>query len=211
MKLEEGIGLIAVLFILALVVAALLPDDLWEGESHESRLRAALHSSPGVTPESNFWAAGPLQGVPAAVVRQNTLIPNTNVAPDSNFAPVPPVADRTTVPQPGLIPFSQAPRVRFSGTIQQITELQKEDGQIHIWLTDPNTGKDLRISVAPSWYLTYIGCTLLHDMALTGSGFQFDKTQGPNTLIYAKKIIINQRPCHLRNDEGFALWSNKLR
>ncbi|MBF0448132.1 MAG: hypothetical protein HQL67_08035 [Magnetococcales bacterium] len=207
MKLEEGIGLIAVIFILSLVVAAVMPDDLWEGESLESKMRSTLHSGPGVTPASNAWAAGPLQGVAVAAV---TPTQQMTVAPNSNFV-TDPALDRTTVPQPGLIPFSQAPRVNFSGTIQQITELQKQDGQIHIWLTDSTTGIDQRISVAPSWFLKYTGCTLLHDMAISGTGFQFDKTLGKNALIYAKKIVINRRPCHLRNDEGFALWSNKLR
>jgi hypothetical protein len=208
MKLEEGIGLLAVVFVIGLVGAALLPDDLWEEEHHRRSpgLGGVLQGAVGINPSgSTARVAGPLQGVPIA----QTLPQQQQVAPNSNFGQNQQLQQRSTVPQPGLIPFSQAPVIRFSGTIQQITELQKRDGQIHIWLTDA-TGSEKRISVAPSWFLKYMNCNLLHDMPISGSGFQFDKQKG-NALIYAKKIKINNRPCHLRNDEGFALWSNRLR
>ncbi|MBF0453959.1 MAG: hypothetical protein HQL72_03965 [Magnetococcales bacterium] len=205
MKLEEGIGLIALFFILGLVGAALLPDDVWEGESRPSGMGGALQGGIGINPANTSRIASPLQGIAVAAQRQPV---GSMMAPNSNFV-TDPQQFRSTVPQPGLLPFSQAPLVRFSGTIQQITELQKRDGQIHIWLTDAN-GNEKRISVAPSWFLKYMSCTLLHDMAISGTGFQFDKTQA-NSLIYAKKIKINGQACHLRNDEGFALWSNRLR
>lgn len=209
MKLEEGIGLFAVVFIISLVVAALLPDDMLEVNTGSPSMGGVLQGGVGINPggPATRRMAGPLQGVPVAAVRQPP--PGEMVAPNSNFVIDP--QQRSTVPQPGVLPFSQAPTVRFSGTIQQITELQKQDGQIHIWLTDPATKGEKRISVAPSWYLKYTNCNLLHDMQITGTGFQFDKQQGKSSLIYAKKIRIDKRPCHLRNDEGFALWSNRLR
>ncbi|MBF0195763.1 MAG: hypothetical protein HQL71_14480 [Magnetococcales bacterium] len=198
MKLEEGIGLLAVVFIFGIVGAALLPDDMWEDHSRTPGMSGALQGSVGINP-AGFTSrmASPLQGVAVAAINPT----NQNAIPQQ--------VPRTTVPKPGLTPFSRAPIVRFSGTIQQITELQQRDGQIHIWLTDAN-GREKEISVAPSWYLEYMDCTMLHDMRLSGTGFQFDKSRGPS-VIYAKKLKINNRPCHLRNDEGFALWSNRLR
>ena len=202
MKLEEGIGILAVVFIFGLIGAALLPDDLWEDSRRSPGMGGILQGAVGINPSgSSARVASPLQGIAVA-----GLAPT---AGNRQFVPTQQQTPRSTVPQPGLIPFSQAPVVRFSGTIQQITELQKRDGQIHIWLND-STGVERRISVAPSWFLKYMDCTLQHDINISGTGFQFDKKRGP-TLIYAKKIKINNRPCHLRNDEGFALWSNRLR
>ncbi|MBF0610901.1 MAG: hypothetical protein G8345_16490 [Magnetococcales bacterium] len=124
----------------------------------------------------------------------------------NSLTPMPPPI---TKPKPGLIPFEQAPTVRFKGRIQQVTEMVQRDGQIHIWIHDIS-GKEMQVSVAPGWYLQYMGCTLGHDTEITGMGFSFDN-QGGDPLIYARQIQINGRNCRLRNDEGFALWSNRLR
>jgi hypothetical protein len=199
MKLEEGIGLLAVVFIFGIIGAALLPDDMWEDHSRTPGMSGALQGSVGINPAGfSSRMSSPLQGVAIAAV----TTPNANTTPQQ--------VQRKTVAKPGLTTFSRAPIVRFSGTIQQITELQQRDGQIHIWVTDANTGREQEVSIAPSWYLKYMDCTPLHDMQLSGTGFQFDKNKGPS-VIYAKKLKINNRPCHLRNDEGFALWSNRLR
>ncbi|MBF0381835.1 MAG: hypothetical protein HQL69_12505 [Magnetococcales bacterium] len=198
MKLEEGIGLLAVIFIFGIIGAALLPDDMWEDHSRTPGMSGALQGSIGINPAgSPSRMASPLQGIAVAA----RTAPNANAIPQQ--------VPRQTVAKPGLTPFSRAPVVRFSGTIQQITELQQRDGQIHIWLTGAD-GREREISVAPSWYLEYMNCNMLHDMQLSGTGFQFDKSIGPS-VIYAKKLKIDNRPCHLRNDEGFALWSNRLR
>ncbi|MBF0357308.1 MAG: hypothetical protein HQL70_01800 [Magnetococcales bacterium] len=199
MKVEEVIGLLAVVFIFGLIGAAMLPEDMWEDHSRTPGMGGVLQGVIGIAPTgSSSRVASPLQGVAVAAV---TPQPNTNV--DQKVP-------RTTIAQPGLIPFSRAPLVRFAGTIQQITELQQRDGQIHLWVTDNVTGNEHEVSVAPSWYLKYMNCTLLHDMDISGVGFQFDKKKG-SSIIYAKKIKIKNQPCHLRNDEGFALWSNRLR
>ena len=87
--------------------------------------------------------------------------------------------------------------------------MQQHDGQIHIWVDDAR-GVERRVSVGPSWFLKYTGCTIAHDITVSGVGFMFDRA-GRDPLIYAKKIIINGKKCRLRNDEGFALWSNRLR
>jgi hypothetical protein len=203
MKLEEVIGFVVVAFILILVGAALLPDDMFEDSQRSPGMGGALQGGVGVNPSgSSTRVASPLQGISVAAIGPTAANPNIIPGPQRQQR-------RNTVAKPGLTPFSQAPMVRFSGTIQQITELQRQDGQIHIWVNNPN-GREQHISIAPSWYLTYMDCTPLHDMQVSGTGFQFDKNQGPS-LIYAKKIKIKNRPCQIRNDEGFALWSNRLR
>ncbi|OSM08625.1 putative Magnetosome protein MamS [Magnetofaba australis IT-1] len=118
--------------------------------------------------------------------------------------------DGATPAQPGLMPFERAPIKRFSGTIQQITELPRRDQQIHIWVTEPG-GRELHVSVAPKWFLQFMGCTLSHDAQVNGRGFKFDRANKRDPVVYAKEFTINGRRCQLRNDEGFALWSNKLR
>lgn len=120
------------------------------------------------------------------------------------------VAQQQATPQAtGLLDFEQAPEKSFSGTVQQVSELQQKDGQIHVWLNTP-TGVEQEISVGPSWFLRYIGCEIAHDSAISGVGFYFD-TITKDPIIYAQKISLNGRVCQLRNDEGFALWSNQLR
>ncbi|MBF0308773.1 MAG: hypothetical protein HQL56_04505 [Magnetococcales bacterium] len=110
--------------------------------------------------------------------------------------------------QNGLVLLQQAPRVTFRGKVQQLSEQPQSDGQLHVWLTDP-VGGETRISVGPGWFLKYLGCPLAHDIFLEGSGFTFEKG-GRSPLVYAKRIRMNGKICELRNDEGFALWSNKL-
>jgi hypothetical protein len=109
----------------------------------------------------------------------------------------------------GMVLLQKAPRVNFSGQVQQVSEQPQSDGQLHLWLQDPQ-GKESRISVGPGWFLTYLGCPLRHDATVDGAGFTYEKS-GQVPLIYAKWIRMNGRTCQLRNDEGFALWSNKLR
>lgn len=172
------VGGAMVLFLVALVVSALLPDGF--GKEWLSSLGTPLPASQ----QTGAVAAG--GGDPAA-----------------------PVAARKAPAQLGMMPFEQAPQVRFDGKIQQVTEFQQQDGQIHIWIHD-QSGRELQISVAPRWFLEYMGCQLTHDIPVAGQGFRFDN-QGADPLIYAQKIRVNGKNCRLRNDEGFALWSNRLR
>lgn len=109
----------------------------------------------------------------------------------------------------GMILLQQAPQMRFNGQVQQVSEQPQSDGQLHLWVQDAQ-GKELRVSVGPGWFLSYLGCPLRHDAVVEGSGFTFEKS-GQLPLVYAKWIRIDNRTCQLRNDEGFALWSNKLR
>lgn len=194
MKLEEWLTALGLFAVLAVVLVAILPTGLWQTGGSDSN--AGLVAQAGFPPSAAGVAGvspSPAQSVPAAVVRP---------VPDA----MPP---RTTRPQPGMMPFEQAAQVRFSGAIQQISELQQQDGQIHLWLKGP-LGQEQHLSVAPSWFLQYMGCQLLHDATVSGTGFQFDKLN-KQALIYVKKLVIGKTVCHLRNDEGFALWSNQLR
>ncbi|CAK0775806.1 putative Magnetosome protein MamS [Gammaproteobacteria bacterium] len=109
----------------------------------------------------------------------------------------------------GMMSLQRTPQVNFQGIVQQITEQPQSDGQLHVWLNSSG-GVERRVSVAPGWFLQYLGCQLQHDIMISGSGFIFQQETG-NELVYAKKIVVNGKTCQLRNDEGFALWSNKLR
>ncbi|HIJ83489.1 MAG TPA: hypothetical protein HPQ00_04705 [Magnetococcales bacterium] len=140
--------------------------------------------------QQNLWAGSLPQAIPVAT-------------PKGNAVDLP-------VPQPGgVFNFEQAPKIQFYGKIQQITEVVQNDGQMHVWIHDP-AGGEMQISVAPNWFLKLVGCSLGHDGIISGMGFRFDR-KNKDALVYAKKIQINGHVCHLRNDEGFALWSNKLR
>ncbi|MBF0283518.1 MAG: hypothetical protein HQL51_03570 [Magnetococcales bacterium] len=149
-----------------------------------------------------FWSGWGRSGSEASV-------PVGQAATAGGTGPLTPNAPRAAPPQQGMVPFEQAPQMRFDGKIQQLTELQQRDGQIHIWVHDVS-GREVEISVAPNWFLAYMGCTLTHDIPVSGVGFRFDQ-QGGDPLIYAQRIRVNGKICRLRNDEGFALWSNRLR
>ncbi|MEO5345519.1 MAG: hypothetical protein H7834_03955 [Magnetococcus sp. YQC-9] len=184
MGLAEWILVGGVLVVLGIVLAALLPERLWE--------RSVAPQSSGMGQGSNAqWHPGDQQGVRMIPV----AAPRT--PPDGGTGAA------------GLVMLQQAPTVTFSGKVQQISEQPQSDGQLHLWLTAAN-GVETRISVGPGWFLKYLGCPLAHDVAVDGVGFSYEKG-GARPLIYAKRIRINGRLCQLRNDEGFALWSNKLR
>lgn len=112
---------------------------------------------------------------------------------------------------PGLIPFSQAKTERFGGTVVRTASMGQDTGwdQIHIWI-DAGGGASREVSVAPQWFLQHLGCPIKEKSAIQGVGFRFDKVR-PNAELYAKSIAVDGNSCRLRNDEGFALWSNQLR
>ncbi|CAK0745757.1 putative Magnetosome protein MamS [Gammaproteobacteria bacterium] len=139
-----------------------------------------------------------------------------SVSPIVNDIPVRMIPIATVQPTPrvngngkGITSLQKTPQINFQGIVQQITEQPQSDGQLHVWINLPD-GTERRISVAPGWFLQYLGCPLQHDITISGSGFIFQQEIG-NNLVYARKIVVNGKTCNLRNDEGFALWSNKLR
>ncbi|MBF0289732.1 MAG: hypothetical protein HQM14_18110 [SAR324 cluster bacterium] len=104
--------------------------------------------------------------------------------------------------------FTDKTLVRFSGIVDKINMSPTVNDRIHILVKD-KIGNEKQVSLGPSWFLTYTNCTIAEDIAIDGKGFKFDPAG--TALIYAKKIRINGQVCRFRNDEGFALWSDKLR
>ncbi|GAB0057879.1 Magnetosome protein MamS [Candidatus Magnetaquicoccaceae bacterium FCR-1] len=185
MGLAEWILVAGAFLMLLIVVIALLPERLWERKPPQTNLaNGQVGTNALLRPEDQLG----LRMIPVAAPRN---------PPDGGTGAA------------GLTQLQQAPTVTFSGTVQQVSEQPQSDGQLHLWITAAN-GTESRISVGPGWFLKYLGCPLAHDVAVDGSGFSYEKG-GARPLIYAKRIRINGKVCQLRNDEGFALWSNKLR
>jgi len=187
LKTENWIVAGGIIFLLVLAVVAFLPEDYPETDLQST----ALNPAPDLlTNRSPIMAMPPGAGQPIA---QNAAAGRRGMGTVS----------------PGLRRFERAPMVRFSGIVQQVSELPQHDGQIHIWVEDPQ-GIEKRVSIGPDWFLKYTGCPVAHDITVSGIGFMFE-TAGKEPLIYARKIKIGNKVCRLRNDEGFALWSNRLR
>ena len=112
---------------------------------------------------------------------------------------------------PGLVPFARPAQERFSGRVTQVMALGAEAGwgQVHITVLDETTGVSRTVSLAPTWYLQYQGCAVMQNYQVSGAAFRFD-APGADVPFYARTIKVNGRPCQLRSDEGFALWSNRL-
>ncbi|MBF0191932.1 MAG: hypothetical protein HQL99_12460 [Magnetococcales bacterium] len=189
MEPGEWIVVAGMVFVVGMVVAALLPDRFWQSSAPPV---AAVVAAPQTGTNALLTPPGQeaLRMIPVAAVARTP-------------------ADGTGTGATGLVLLQQSPTVNFSGSVQQISEQPQSDGQLHLWINDAN-GREMRISVGPGWFLKYLGCPLAHDVAVEGAGFSFERN-GTSPLIYAKRIRINGRLCQLRNDEGFALWSNKLR
>ena len=202
--MEKGEWVVAagLIFLCGILVAALLPD----------RFRIPPPSSPNIVPEQTLVRAQTGPNVMMSLPGQNNtlqMIPvvATQVAPGQQD---PGQGQGQGQGQgTGLILLQTAPRVNFKGVVQQISEQPQSDGQLHLWLKDTN-GVETRVSVGPGWFLQYLGCPLAHDIQVSGAGFTFQK-EGMNPLVYAKRVEINGKVCQLRNDDGFALWSNKFR
>ncbi|CAK0744547.1 Magnetosome protein MamS [Azospirillaceae bacterium] len=115
-----------------------------------------------------------------------------------------------TVAIPGLVPFARPQQERFTGRVIQVAALGAETGwgQVHITILDDTTRATRTVSLAPTWYLQYLGCTVMQNYQVSGMAFRFDTTAA-DVPLYAKTIKVNGRPCQLRSDEGFALWSNR--
>ncbi|MBF0273084.1 MAG: hypothetical protein HQL98_13625 [Magnetococcales bacterium] len=189
MEPGEWIVVAGMVFVVGVMVASLLPDRFWEPTKPQTLPVAATTPQVGTNALLKPPGQEALRMIPVAAARTPT--------------------DGAGAGASGLVLLQQSPTVKFAGTVQQISEQPQSDGQLHLWINGAN-GQEMRISVGPGWFLKYLGCPLAHDVAVDGSGFSFERN-GTSPLIYAKRIRINGRLCQLRNDEGFALWSNKLR
>jgi hypothetical protein len=194
MKTEHLILGAGTILLAGMVSVALIPDALWEGEMVRPAAGVGMAMAPSLAMQAERTAqAG--RGQPAG-------------SPPGWSAPA---ARAQPVVMPGMTPFEVAPVKPFRGDVQQVIERgdPAQWGQVHILLNDVS-GKVTEISLAPRWYLHYLGCSVTTDVRLRGSAFDFDG-RAPNPVLYAKDVTLQGTKCRLRNDEGFALWSNQLR
>ena len=193
MKPEQWIISVGMICGLVLVVAALTPDDFWEADVIDAT--SALADTPG----AGAGIAGPAPGSQNMALGSGT--PQAAAAPSWG----------RNVALKGLAPFKEARSQRFRGRIETVLVRGADVGwgQVHIWITgSPDSQR--QISLAPDWYLKYLRCPIAENMLVKGAAFDFD-TIRPGDKLYAKTITVNGKTCRLRNDEGFALWSNQLR
>ncbi|CAH2598667.1 conserved protein of unknown function [Rhodovastum atsumiense] len=120
-------------------------------------------------------------------------------------------AQMQTVAMQGLVPFSTARTERFSGRVVEVNTLGSDIGwgQVHVQIVDEARRDTSLVSLAPTWFLLHLGCTVAPNDRISGLAFRFDAV-GPDVPIYARSVSVNGRPCQLRSDEGIALWSNRL-
>ena len=195
MKIEHGILGVGLVCGLGLVVAAMTPDDFWDRD-----VTNATSAVAGVS-DTGTGIVAPAPGSPSVTpVGQNAPGP---ASPASAWG--------RNVAMTGLTPFTKAKSQRFQGRIDMVLVRGADVGwgQVHIWVRN-GLDSPQQISLAPNWYLKYLGCPTAENMQVKGAAFDFDTIQ-PSDKLYAKTITVNGTTCRLRNDEGFALWSNRLR
>ncbi|GAB6051950.1 hypothetical protein JCM17960_07700 [Magnetospira thiophila] len=241
MKIENWIFLAGLLIILGIATAAMLPEHLWEDDMHQFEMSAgkALSIGPGGLPgiqgnviDSNHKPGPNPQPVPPAVgplgppTGQTALwgpesgsitmpgsVAAQNVA-NLPFVSTPQATAQSQLGQNGLVPFKAANTVRYQGRVERIMHRGAAGtpgngwGQMHIWVAD-GVNPVQEVSVAPDWWAIHLGCNVQQGDFVKGIAFQFDQRQ--ETFIYAKTLVLNGRLCQMRNDEGFAIWSNQLR
>lgn len=195
MKAENWIVTVGILFMLIIAVFAFIPEDYVDIDMPSPPERIALNPAPDI-----FMNNSPMMEMPPYVGQPMGRAMMQNAAAAQQGA---------GSVSPGLRAFERAPTVKFNGIVQQVSEMQQHDGQIHIWV-DNAQGVETRVSIGPDWFLKYTGCKIAHDITISGVGFMFERA-GKDPLVYARKIRIDNKVCRLRNDEGFALWSNRLR
>lgn len=191
MKAEHMILGAGTVFLAGLVSIALVPDPFWEEEAVRPAAGVGAAMAPGMALRTDRPARGQ--------------------APAGAPGWAAPALRAQPVVMAGMTPFEIAPVKPFRGDVQQV--IQRGDpaqwGQVHIQLDDVS-GKRVEISLAPRWYLQYLGCSVANDLRLRGTAFDFDG-RTPDPVLYAKDVTVQGTKCRLRNDEGFALWSNQLR
>ncbi|MEO5374207.1 MAG: hypothetical protein H7840_07995 [Alphaproteobacteria bacterium] len=206
MRAEHGILGIGAAFILVVVGMAMIPDDVWERDHAETGavIAGAVGAGGGITNPAliNPNALGDVMAAPQAAPPQPQPLPQAQGAG---------AAWGRNAAMPGLIPFTRAASQKFQGRVTSVVALGSDIGwgQVHIWVAD-GTNPLQEISLAPDWYLSYLGCAVTENIRVEGVAFKFDQVQS-NVELYAKTITVNGVLCGLRNDEGFALWSNQLK
>ncbi|MBF0246951.1 MAG: hypothetical protein HQL36_02600 [Alphaproteobacteria bacterium] len=236
MSTEQWIVAGGIGFVLALIVTAMLPDDVWDSDIYTPELAIANvtmagagTAAPGMgaAPQASSRISNIPQGFAGApqggqgLMSQQPQVQHPGTA--NTFQAMDPQAmdPQAVDPQtswarpaamPGLTPFNRATTERFSGTVHSNIHRGADMGwgQVHIWISN-GVGDSKELSLAPGWYLEYLGCPVFNGDRVKGVAFNFDKTTATGVTHYAKDITVNGKTCRLRNDEGFALWSNQLR
>jgi len=189
MKAEHWILGVGALFAVAVMGAALMPDDPWRDD----------------VPAAAAGLAD-IAGSGGGMVPSIATIPGVSALDGS-----PSTARARPVAMTGLTPFSRAESRRFDGRVVRVVKRGADVGwgQVHVWIAGgPDPVQE--VSLAPDWFLQHLGCVVPKDARVRGMGFRFDVTR-PGAELYARTVTVNGKTCRLRNDEGFALWSNKLR
>ncbi len=191
MKGDNLVICIGLVFFLGLFITAMVPDDLWEQD-----------------------VVNTTQAIGRSVTPRATVVFDRGQQRMQQFGgngqrPLPPVQAQNIAVK-GLIPFEAAVTEPFRGGVRQVVTRGEGQswGQVHVWVEDVS-GRLRQISVGPGWYLEYIGCAIEKNQRVRGVAFKFDK-RVESQVLYAKYIIVKGARCRLRNDEGFALWSNQL-
>jgi hypothetical protein len=182
MKAENWVIIAGLALALLLLVSAIVPEGWRDG------------TSPGVVADSATGA--PEQNAAA--------LTGTGGGARAN-------ADTRKTPA-GMVPFSKARTTRFQGKVVRVISLGNTTGwgQLHVWVDDGGGGPSKEISIAPDWFLIHLGCMIKENTRVKGVAFSFGKMR-PDPELYVKNITVDGKTCDLRNDEGFALWSNRLR
>ncbi|MBF0281858.1 MAG: hypothetical protein HQM07_04770 [Zetaproteobacteria bacterium] len=112
--------------------------------------------------------------------------------------------------QQGMVPFEVAPMLRYRGQVDRIVVrgAGTEWAQEHAFVT--SGAGTFEISLAPLWFLEHMGCPVKVGDSIQGMAFNFNEMNPLDTFVYAKNVKVNGTTCSLRNDEGLALWSNRL-
>ena len=203
--------------LLMIVAIAMVPEDMWESDVRNSSIamsevvrpankkglniqKQLQQPVPAVSPQQR--GVGQQQGLAMQQIAIQTQPQATQEIPQQQ--------PRQTAAMPGMVPFSAAVTKPFQGEVTKVLSYgaQNNWGQLHIMLKN-SKGETREMSLAPGWYSEYLGCKITKGMQISGSLFQFDKFS-PDALQYAKYVVVHGIKCRLRNDEGFALWSNKL-
>lgn len=201
---EQWIMLLGLGFFLVLIGIAMNPDESVKSPSTAT-------SSPTAQPVAmlNVQQTSP-NGPPHAVNAPIQLRPQMQGVQWATPGAVP---NTQTQNAAAMTPFQAAPTIPYSGVIEQIVNRDPGGwGQIHIFIRTPGN-RVQEISLAPEWYLQFLGCTPQQGQAVSGEGMRFGAQQQgqPGQLLHARNVSMAGVICRLRNADGFALWSDQLR
>ncbi|MFN3076728.1 MAG: hypothetical protein ABT940_07605 [Alphaproteobacteria bacterium] len=217
-RTEHAILAAGAVFVVAVIGAAMIPDDVWERSGGEAGvvIAHAVGAGGGIANPAMIHPVAPMAPMAAGQVQGQVMgeAPGggmaMNVAGAATPAQAPGGAWGRGSATRGLIPFTRAKTQPFSGRVASMVVLGGDVGwgQVHIWVGD--VGQPVQqVSLGPDWYLNYLGCAVAENAMVRGIAFKFDNLQS-NVELYAKTLTVNGLECRLRNDEGFALWSNQL-